>query len=145
MNTKMLNSTEELTQATVALFGIFAPHIPMTVYNYMEEYVFAYRYKGFAIKEIEDGHEYFLPLHIERISMITPMDKNLLDVTPDALGVLLTLHCYSQCIKSDLSALSEENRVNASNQIAVFKEKRAYLLDYAINTFSPEYFVMLLK
>lgn len=59
----------------VFFFGIFVLYIFLVVYNYMEEYVFVYCYKGFVIKEIEDGYEYFLLLYIERILMIILMDK----------------------------------------------------------------------
>jgi hypothetical protein len=141
----MLNSREELTQATINLFGSFAPYIPEMVLDYTGTYVFNYRHKGFAIRELDNGQGYFFPLHIERISMITPIDRYLHDVSPDVLGMLLTLDCYSKCIHSDLQDLPESSKIYALEQIEVMKQKRNILFEYAKKTLSPEDFVMMLK
>ena len=145
MNTIMLNNSADLTQATIKLFGSFAPYIPEIIQEYVAEYVFNYRHKGFAIRETEEGQGYYLPLHIERISMITPIDRDLLDVSPDALGILMTLHCYSICAQSDLQDLSDIARIHALEQIEAIKDKRKLLLDYALKTLSPDVIVMLMK
>ncbi|MDT7062742.1 hypothetical protein [Citrobacter braakii] len=145
MNTIMLNNRAELTQATINLFGSFSPYIPEIIQDYTAKYVFNYRYKGFAIREIENGLGYYFPLHIERISMITPIDRKLHDVSPDALGILMTLHCYGMCIQSDLQDLSDKNKALALEQIEGIKQKREILLQYALKTISPEDIVMLLK
>ena len=145
MNTIMLNSRAELTKATINLFGLFSQYIPEVVADYMAEYVFCYRHKGFAIREIENGQGYFLPLHMERISMIKPMERQLHDVSPDVLGILVTLHCYSICIQSDLQDLSENARIYALEQIEIIKKKRKLLMDHALKTLSPDDIVMLLK
>lgn len=145
MNTIMLNSKAELTQATIKLFGSFAPYIPVIIQDYMAEYVFRYRHKGFAIREIESGQGYYFPLHFERISMITPMERNLHDVSPDVLGILMTLHCYSICLRSDLQDLSDSAKTHALEQIKVMKDKRKILLNHALKTLSPDDIVMLLK
>lgn len=141
MNTIMLNSRDDLTQATIKIFGAFAPDIPLVIHDYMATFVFGYRYKGFAIREIEDGHCYYLPLHIERISMITPIDYNLLDVSPDALGILLTLHCYSLCLNGNIN----QARAYALEHMDAMKQKRKYLFDYALRTLPSECLVMMLK
>ncbi|EAN5886277.1 hypothetical protein E4Q46_25005 [Salmonella enterica] len=145
MNTIMLNNRAELTQATINLFSSFAPYIPEIIYDYTEKYVFNYRYKGFAIREIESGLSYYFPLHIERISMITPIEGKLHDVSPDVFGILMTLHCYGMCIQSDLQDLSDKAKAIALEQIEVIKQKRKMLLQYALNIFSPDDIVMLLK
>ncbi|EJO8074358.1 antirestriction protein [Salmonella enterica] len=145
MNTIMLNSSADLTQATIKLFGSFAPYVPEVIQEYVAEYVFNYRHKGFAIREMENGQGYFLPLHIERISMITPIERNLHDVSPDALGILMTLHCYSICAQSDVQHLSDEAKSHAREQIEIIKNKRKILLNYALKTLSPDDIVMLLK
>lgn len=145
MNTIMLNSRAELTQATINLFGSFAPYIPELIQDYTENYVFNYRHKGFAIRELENGQGYFFPLHIERISMITPIDRLLHDVSPDVLGILLTLDCYSQCIHSDLQDLPESSKTYALEQIEVMKQKRKGLFEYAKKMLSPDDYVMLMK
>ncbi|HDS3503821.1 TPA: hypothetical protein QIR73_004785 [Enterobacter cloacae] len=145
MNTIMLNSRAELTQATINLFGSFAPYIPELIQDYTANYVFNYRHKGFAIRELENGQGYFFPLHIERISMITPIDRLLHDVSPDVLGILLTLDCYSQCIHSDLQDLPESSKTYALEQIEVMKQKRKALFEYAKKMLSPDDYVMLMK
>ena len=145
MNTIMLNSRAELTQATINLFGSFSPYIPEIIQDYTAIYVFNFRYKGFAIREIENGPAYFYPLHIERISMITPIERKLHDVSPDALGILMTLHCYGACSKSDLQDLSQEAKAYALEQIEVIQQKRKILMDYALKTLAPDDVVMLLK
>ncbi|EHK7650565.1 hypothetical protein IAH82_004490 [Escherichia coli] len=145
MNTIMLNSRVELTQATINLFGSFAPYIPEIIQDYTAKYVFNYRHKGFAIREIESGLSYYFPLHIERISMITPIERELHDVSPDVLGILMMLHCYGMCIQSDMQDLSEKTKALALEQIEALKKKREMLLQYALKTLSPDDIVMLLK
>ncbi|ECC1439287.1 hypothetical protein FNU55_21090 [Salmonella enterica] len=145
MNTIMLDSTADLTQATIKLFGSFAPYIPEVIQDYVAEYVFNYRHKGFAIREINNDMAYYFPLHVKRISMITPIDRKLHDVSPDALGILMTLHCYGICIQSDLQDLSVKAQALAQEQIEVIKQKRKLLLQYALKTLSPDDIVMLLK
>lgn len=77
--------------------------------------------------------------------MITPMERQLHDVSPDVLGILVTLHCYSICIQSDLQDLSENARIYALEQIEIIKKKRKLLMDHALKTLSPDDIVMLLK
>ena len=141
----MLNNRDDLTNATINIFGSFAPYIPEIIQDYMANYVFCYRHKGFAIRETETGQSYFLPLHFERISMITPIERNLHDVSPDVLGILMTLHCYGMCIQSDLQELPDIAKAIALEQIEVLKQKRKMLLQYALKTISQDDIVMLLK
>ncbi|EJL7720560.1 hypothetical protein ACNJ8R_004163 [Cronobacter sakazakii] len=145
MNTIMLNSRADLTQATINLFGSFAPYIPEIIHEYTANYVFCYRHKGFAIREIANGQGYYFPLHIERISMITPVERKLHDVSPDVLGILMTLHCYGKCIQSDLQDLSDKAKAFAQQQIEMIEQKRKMLLQHALKTFSSDDIAMLLK
>ncbi|EJJ0671684.1 hypothetical protein C3D80_20140 [Cronobacter sakazakii] len=145
MNTIMLNSRADLTQATINLFGSFAPYIPEIIQEYTANYVFCYRHKGFAIREIDNGQGYYFPLHIERISMITPVERKLHDVSPDALGIFMTLHCYAMCMQSDLQDLSDKAKAFALEQIEMIKKKRKMLLQHALKTLSPEDIVMFMK
>ena len=77
--------------------------------------------------------------------MITPIDRLLHDVSPDVLGILLTLDCYSQCIHSDLQDLPESSKTYALEQIEVMKQKRKALFEYAKKMLSPDDYVMLMK
>lgn len=145
MNTIMLNSRSELTHATINLFGSFALFIPEIIQDYTAKYIFNYRHEGFALREIESGLGYYLPLHKERISMITPIERKLHDVSPDVLGILMMLHCYEMCIQSDMQDLSDKAKALALEQIEGLKKKREILFKYALKTLSPDDIVMLLK
>lgn len=144
MKTKMLNGRAELTLATINLFGAFSPYIPEIIQDYTAKSVFCYRHKGFAIRETEEGLCYYFPLHIERISMITPNDI-LHDVSPDAFGILMTLHCYEMCIQSDVQGLSNNAKNVALEHIEVLKKKREVLMQLALRMLSPDDILMFVK